>query len=181
MDTGIPAPETAAAGASVLAFLKYLRYNDLQISRLGCQLASTVLSSMCVARSARQMEDSMSKLWTMIALCALAIASPVAAQGRDRDKGSDDIPPGYRPPPGMCRVWVDGVPPGQQPAPTDCRTAIRNRPPNGRVIFGDDYAKSLRGDKSKLPELLKEFRREKEDGDRKDDEKSDKRKRPRKP
>ena len=82
----------------------------------------------------------------------------------------------------MCRVWVDGVPPGQQPAPTDCRTAIRNRPPNGRVIFGDDYAKRQGDGKSKVPELLKEFRRRTEDTGRKDDEKqSEKRKRYRKP
>ncbi len=86
----------------------------------------------------------------------------------------------------MCRVWVDGVPPGQQPAPTDCRTAIRNRPPNGRVIFGDDYAKSDRGSKSKVSGLLKEFRREDKDdedrGERKDDGKEqEKRKRYRKP
>jgi hypothetical protein len=117
----------------------------------------------------------------MVAFLALAVSAPLAAQGRDRDKGSDDVPAGYRPPPGMCRVWVDGVPPGQQPAPTDCRTAIRNRPPNGRVIFGDDYAKKAREDKNKLPDLLKEFRRKKDDNDRKDDEKSDKRKRYRKP
>jgi hypothetical protein len=81
----------------------------------------------------------------------------------------------------MCRVWVDGVPPGQQPAPTDCKTAIRNRPPNGRVIFGDDYAKSVRDDKSKIPDLLKEFRKKKDDEDPKDDDKSDKRRRYRKP
>ena len=80
-------------------------------------------------------------------------------------------------------MWVDGVPPGQQPAPTDCKTAIRNRPPNGRVIFGDDYAKSERGGRSKLPELLKEFRRNKDrDDDQKDDDKqSTKGKRYRKP
>jgi hypothetical protein len=127
------------------------------------------------------LEETTVKLSTMVAFLALAVSAPLAAQGRDRDKGSDDVPAGYRPPPGMCRVWVDGVPPGQQPAPTDCRTAIRNRPPNGRVIFGDDYAKSARGDKSKVPELLKEFRRKKDENDRKDDEKSDKGKRYRKP
>jgi hypothetical protein len=50
------------------------------------------------------------------------------------------------------------------------------------VIFGDDYAKPARGGKIKEPELLKEFRRNKDDADRKDDEKaSDKRKRYRKP
>ncbi len=125
----------------------------------------------------------MSKLSTILAFAALAAAAPLGAQGRDRHRGSDDIPAGHRPPPGMCRVWVDGVPPGQQPAPTDCKTAIRNRPPNGRVIFGDDYAKPERGGKSKLPELLKEFRRNKDrDDDQKDDDKqSDKRKRYRKP
>jgi hypothetical protein len=126
----------------------------------------------------------MVKHLTVLTLLALALASPLSAQGRGRDRGSDDIPPGYRPPPGMCRVWVDGVPPGQQPAPTDCRTAIRNRPPNGRVIFGDDYAKSQRGAKTTLPDLLKEFRRgDRDDKDRKDDDDktSDKRKRSRKP
>ncbi|MDQ3777868.1 MAG: hypothetical protein M3310_03235, partial [Actinomycetota bacterium] len=92
----------------------------------------------------------MVKHWMVVASLALALAAPLSAQGRDRDRRSDDIPAGYRPPPGMCRVWVDGVPPGQQPAPTDCRTAIRNRPPNGRVIFGDDYAKSERGGKSRV-------------------------------
>jgi hypothetical protein len=116
------------------------------------------------------------------ALFALAMAGPLSAQGRDRNRGPDDIPPGYRPPPGMCRVWVDGVPPGQQPAPTDCRTAIRNRPANGRVIFGDDYAKSDRGTKGRAADLLKEFRRiTDEDSGGKDDKQSDKRKRFRKP
>jgi hypothetical protein len=68
-------------------------------------------------------------------LAALAIASPAAAQGR---KNSDHIPPGQRPPAGMCRIWVDGVPPGHQPAPTDCVTANARRPANARVIYGDD-------------------------------------------
>lgn len=126
----------------------------------------------------------MAKHSTILALFALALAfaAPLGAQGRDRDRGPDDVPAGHRPPPGMCRVWVDGVPPGQQPAPTDCRTAIRNRPPNGRVIFGDDYAKREREGKGNVPELLKEFRRRTEDTGRKEGEKeSDKRKRYRKP
>jgi hypothetical protein len=120
---------------------------------------------------------------TILALFALALAAPLSAQGRERDRGPDNIPAGHRPPPGMCRVWVNGVPPGQQPAPTDCRTAIRNRPPNGRVIFGDDYAKREREGQSKVPELLKEFRRRTADTGRKDDDdkQSDKRKRYRKP
>ena len=56
------------------------------------------------------------------------------AQGAGRD-----VPPSHRPPPGMCRVWLDGVPANQQPAVTDCASAVRSRPANGRVLFGDDY------------------------------------------
>lgn len=66
----------------------------------------------------------------------LAMATPAAAQGRG--KGADTIPTAYRPPAGMCRIWLDNVPPAQQPAPTDCASAVRNRPSNGRVIFGDE-------------------------------------------
>ena len=51
------------------------------------------------------------------------------------------VPAELIPPKGMCRILIDGVPNNQQPAPTDCRTAVKNRPSNGRVIFGDDYAK----------------------------------------
>lgn len=68
---------------------------------------------------------------------AVAAAAPLTAQGQGTKAGK--VPPGQRPPAGMCRIWLNGVPPGQQPAPTDCATAVRNRPANGRVIFGDDY------------------------------------------
>src|ERR687895_2383101 len=90
-------------------------------------------------------------------LLLAGMALPVSAQSRDR--GPDKVPPGHRPPPGMCRIWIDGVPPGQQPEPTDCATAVRERPAGSRVIFGDrrsddddkdrkrpDIAKSLRGE-----------------------------------
>ena len=79
------------------------------------------------------------------AAALLSIAGPASA----RAQGKQDIPPAYRPPPGMCRIWIDGVAPAQQPAVTDCKTAVRNRPANGKVIFGDDYKKD--GKKSKLP------------------------------
>lgn len=71
---------------------------------------------------------------TMVGLLAILVPAIAWAQG-SRD---GDVPSGHRPPPGMCRIWVDGVPPGQQPAPTDCTTALRTRPSNGRVIFGDE-------------------------------------------
>ena len=51
------------------------------------------------------------------------------------------VPPEYRPPAGMCRIWIEGVQPSQQPAPTDCVTAVKNKPVNGTVIFGDDAPK----------------------------------------
>jgi hypothetical protein len=57
--------------------------------------------------------------------------------GNDRTTGSDRVPPGHLPPPGMCRVWIDGVPPGHQPPVTDCATAQAQRTANSRVIYGD--------------------------------------------
>jgi hypothetical protein len=61
------------------------------------------------------------------------------------------VPPGFFPPAGMCRIWINDVPPGQQPAPTDCASAVRNRPAKGKVLFGDDPPKAKKGksDKSK--------------------------------
>lgn len=71
-----------------------------------------------------------------VLILLVTMAAPLAAQGRGRD--SSTIPDDHRPPPGMCRIWIDGVPPGRQPAPTDCPTAIRKKPPNARVIFGEE-------------------------------------------
>ena len=65
---------------------------------------------------------------------------PTRQQPTQQSQGSREqiVPPGFYPPAGMCRVWINGVPAGQQPAPTDCASAVRNRPANGRVLFGDD-------------------------------------------
>jgi len=82
----------------------------------------------------------MRKLELLAAAAALAVATPLMAQGRSRDR----VPPGQRPPAGMCRVWIDGVPPGRQPAPTRCDVAARRLPPNARIIYGDgtwDYGR----------------------------------------
>lgn len=59
-----------------------------------------------------------------------------ARPGGDARTSEGTVPKEHMPPPGMCRIWLDGVPATQQPAPTDCPTAIRNRPPNGKVVFG---------------------------------------------
>lgn len=96
----------------------------------------------------------MIKMLTLIALMgSLAAATPAEAQQRGKDKGREkesEIPKGYRPPAGMCRVWLDDVPPGQQPASTDCKTALRNKPAKARVIFGDDYVDK---DRKRSPSL----------------------------
>lgn len=90
---------------------------------------------------------------TLLTLACLTGLSGVA----HAQKGNGDLPRAYRPPPGMCRIWLDKVPPKQQPAPTDCPTAVRNRPPNGRVIFGDDYVEKKNKDEKddELPFLRK--------------------------
>jgi hypothetical protein len=75
--------------------------------------------------------------------CSAGLAGVAHAQ-----QGDDDVPKAYRPPVGMCRIWLDRVPPKQQPAPTDCPTAVRNRPPNGKVLFGDDYKDAKDGKES---------------------------------
>ncbi|MFL5465120.1 MAG: hypothetical protein ACJ8AB_05510 [Gemmatimonadaceae bacterium] len=70
---------------------------------------------------------------------------PTQQQGR-RDPV---VPPGFFPPAGMCRVWINDVPASQQPAPTDCASAVRNRPANGKVLFGDDPPKGKKGKNDK--------------------------------
>jgi hypothetical protein len=84
-----------------------------------------------------------------IAVLAAATTTSADAQGRGRGKGNQGIPPGQRPPAGMCRIWINDVPPGQQPAPTDCASAVRNRPSNGKVLFGDEQQKGKKGKSEK--------------------------------
>ena len=96
----------------------------------------------------------MKTVTAVLALVVSAIlAQPAAAQEKQPER-PPEVPKDLRPPPGMCRVWIDGVPPNKQPASTDCATAVKNRPSNGHVIFGDDYVKS---DKRKPPSLIKSF------------------------
>lgn len=75
----------------------------------------------------------MQRIVILAALASLTAAAPLAAQGRR----GDGIPPGQRPPAGLCRVWIDGVPPGRQPRATNCAVAQASVPRNGRVIWGD--------------------------------------------
>ena len=89
-----------------------------------------------------------------IALWA-GLAGVTGAQ-QAQPQGADSVPKGFRPPPGMCRIWLDKVPARQQPAPTDCRTAVHDKPTNGKVIFGDDYVdKGRKSDDKDLPMVRK--------------------------
>jgi hypothetical protein len=70
--------------------------------------------------------------WVLVTVAVLSTRLGAQVPG-----AGTTVPDGYRPPPGMCRIWIEGVPPDRQPAPTDCATAVRRRPANARVIFGD--------------------------------------------
>ena len=96
-----------------------------------------------------------SALFTIACTAGLAVAAH-AQQPQPRPQGDDDVPKAYRPPPGMCRIWLDKVPAKQQPAPTDCPTAVKNKPTNAKVLFGDDYVeKGKKPDEKELPFLRK--------------------------
>ena len=88
--------------------------------------------------------------------CTAGLAGVAHAQ-QTQPQNTDSVPKAYRPPPGMCRIWLDKVPAKQQPAPTDCRTAVHDKPTNGRVIFGDDYVeRGKKGEDNELP-FVKKF------------------------
>jgi hypothetical protein len=70
-----------------------------------------------------------------VALCGSSLLS-----AQSRPAKADSVPSSFKPPAGMCRVWVEGVPASQQPASTDCASAVRNKPANAKVIYGEESA-----------------------------------------
>jgi hypothetical protein len=97
------------------------------------------------------------KIRTALLTIACTIGFAVVSGAQQPRSQADSVPKAYRPPPGMCRIWLDKVPPRQQPAPTDCKTAVHDKPANGRVIFGDDYVeKSRKPEDVELP-FIKKF------------------------
>ncbi len=77
----------------------------------------------------------MRKIALAVIVAGAALATEASAQVMVR---ASSVPPGQRPPAGMCRVWIEGVPPGRQPAVTDCITARATAPLNSRIIYGSD-------------------------------------------
>jgi hypothetical protein len=75
------------------------------------------------------------KIALTLIVAGAALATEASAQVMVR---ASSVPPGQRPPAGMCRVWIEGVPPGRQPAVTDCVTARATAPLNSRIIYGSD-------------------------------------------
>jgi hypothetical protein len=67
----------------------------------------------------------------------LALIGAAATASAQQAAPKEEVPTEYKPPKGMCRIWLKDVPAKQQPAPTDCAAAVKNVPQNGRVIFGD--------------------------------------------
>ncbi len=77
----------------------------------------------------------MKKIALTLIVAGAAFATEASSQTVVR---ASNVPPGQRPPAGMCRVWIDGVAPGRQPRATDCATARANAPANSRIIYGSD-------------------------------------------
>ncbi|MGI8617852.1 MAG: hypothetical protein ACR2L6_02030 [Gemmatimonadaceae bacterium] len=77
----------------------------------------------------------MRKIALTLIVAGAAFATEASAQVIMR---ASSVPPGQRPPAGMCRVWIDGVPAGRQPRPTDCARARATAPLNSRIIYGSD-------------------------------------------
>lgn len=77
----------------------------------------------------------MRKIALTVIVAGAAFATEASAQVMVR---ASAVPPGQRPPDGMCRVWIEGVAAGRQPGPTDCATARANAPLNSRIIYGSD-------------------------------------------
>lgn len=75
----------------------------------------------------------MRKIALTLIVAGAAFATEASSQVIVR---ANAVPPGQRPPDGMCRVWIENVPAGRQPRATNCATAQATAPLNSRIIVG---------------------------------------------
>jgi hypothetical protein len=123
-------------------------------------MAPAVHIPLIMIRSKSAINSGLIRACFRAAMILALSAAPAFAQGRPMPikakltppKGKLAIPPGFAPPTGMCRIWIEGVPADQQPAPTDCASAVKNRPLNGRVIFSEEKATPPKTSKKKSDE-----------------------------
>ncbi len=84
---------------------------------------------------------SWSRLTVTLAVGCLALAgcAPRTVVVRDRPGPSTavtlGIPPGHLPPPGQCRIWIEGRPPGRQPRARSCNNILANAPAGAMVVY----------------------------------------------
>jgi hypothetical protein len=126
--TGVSRTEDIDISTQMLASAKPLCFNNLHFTP-GPVFVALPLP---LESALHDTGSSMKHLAILVAGFAFSAATLHA------QSSTNNVPESHRPPPGMCRIWIDGVPPAHQPAPTDCATAIRKRPLNARVVFGND-------------------------------------------
>jgi hypothetical protein len=85
----------------------------------------------------------MQKLRIAIMAGATLVAASAGAGAQLRSTAN--IPAGYQPPAGMCRVWFNGVTPSRQPAPTDCATARARVTSNSLLVYGQGSSQQGNG------------------------------------
>jgi len=74
----------------------------------------------------------------LVSLSFVAIASFAnTSEAQRRDRG-ENIPAGYLPPAGKCRIWIDGMPRGVQNKPMDCDAAERAAKARTHIIYGSE-------------------------------------------
>jgi hypothetical protein len=126
--TEVSRPEDRAASARMPSLPNSLWDSNLRLPSNPAFVALPLPLEGVLHDSGSSMKH-LAALFAGFALCAATLPA---------QSSTNNVPESHRPPPGMCRIWIDGVPPTHQPAPTDCATAIRKRPLNARVVFGSE-------------------------------------------
>jgi hypothetical protein len=80
-----------------------------------------------------------------IAIMAGAALVAASAGAGAQMRSTANVPAGYQPPAGMCRVWFNGVAPSRQPAPTDCPTARARVTSNSFLVYGQGSSQQGNG------------------------------------